>query len=167
MLPIIAADPSAKDRFLREARAAAGLTSDHIVKVYHVGEDAGLPFIATELLQGESLEAAIRAGRKFSVKEIIGMAREVLQGLAVAHASGIVHRDIKPANLWLESTAQHSFRIKILDFGLARADLDESQSDARKCHCGYSRVYASRASSRKQGNRFPIGLIFLSGVFCT
>lgn len=127
MLPMIAADPSAKDRFLREAQAAAGLTSDHIVKVYQVGEDAGLPFIATELLHGESLEAAIRAGRKFTVSEVVRIGREILQGLSVAHASGIVHRDIKPANLWLESTAASSFRVKILDFGLARADLDESQ----------------------------------------
>ena len=127
MLPVIAADPFAKDRFLREARAAAGLTSDHIVKVYHIGEDAGLPFIATELLQGQSLEAAIRAGQRFSVSEVVRIAREILQGLSVAHACGIVHRDIKPANLWLESTGSNCFRVKILDFGLARADLDESQ----------------------------------------
>jgi serine/threonine protein kinase len=127
MLPIIAADPSAKDRFLREARAAASLNCDHIVKVYHVGEDTGLPFIATELLQGESLEAAIRGGRKFSVNEVVRIARDILLGLSVAHASGIVHRDIKPANLWLETISGDNFRVKILDFGLARADLDESQ----------------------------------------
>ncbi len=66
-------------------------------------------------------------GQKFSVDEVIQIARDILQGLAVAHASGIVHRDIKPANLWLETTASDGYRVKIFDFGLARADPDQSQ----------------------------------------
>ncbi len=127
MVPQLSVDPNAKNRFLREARAAAGLTSDHIVTVYQVGEDRGLPFIATELLRGQSLESAIREGQKFTVEQITQIASDILQGLSVAHASGIVHRDIKPANLWLEPTTKGTFRVKILDFGLARADLDESQ----------------------------------------
>jgi len=127
MLRRIAADPTSKERFLREARAAAGLVSDHIVTVYQVGEDDGIPFVATELLLGKSLEAALREGRKFSIAEILKIGREVAEGLSVAHTNGIVHRDIKSANLWLEQSNKKPFRVKILDFGLARAELDDSQ----------------------------------------
>jgi len=127
MLPRIAESPNAKERFLREARPAASVISDHIVTVHQVGEENGLPFIATELLRGQSLAHALQDDRKFSIIEILKIAREVSLGLAAAHAKGLVHRDIKPANLWLEQTSKNTFRMKILDFGLARAELDESQ----------------------------------------
>jgi serine/threonine protein kinase/formylglycine-generating enzyme required for sulfatase activity len=125
MLPKIASIPAARDRFLREARAAASLKNDHIVTVYQVDEINGVPFLAMELLQGESLEDALRAGRRFSVSETIRIASDVARGLADAHEKGLVHRDIKPGNLWLEQIAEGSWRVKILDFGLARLEADD------------------------------------------
>ena len=125
MLPKIANIPAARDRFLREAKAAASLKSDHIVTIYQVDEINGVPFLAMELLQGESLEDALKAGRRFSIAETIRTARDVARGLVDAQEKGLVHRDIKPGNLWLEQTPDGAMRVKILDFGLARAEVDD------------------------------------------
>ena len=125
MLPKIASIPAARDRFLREAKAAASLKNDHIVTVYQVDEINSVPFLAMELLQGESLEDAFRSERRFSIAETIQIARDLALGLADAHAKGLVHRDIKPGNLWLEKVSDDAMRVKILDFGLARAEVED------------------------------------------
>jgi serine/threonine protein kinase len=125
MLPGIASRPAARDRFLREARAAAALEHDHIVPIYQVGEDRGIPFIAMPLLKGLSLADYLRTKGRLNVPQLLRVGREVAKGLAAAHAKGLVHRDIKPANLWLDATA--GGRIKILDFGLARAVQEDRQ----------------------------------------
>jgi tRNA A-37 threonylcarbamoyl transferase component Bud32 len=121
MRPEVAADPRARERFLREGRAAAALKSEHIVTIYEVGEadSAGgrVPFLAMEYLDGESLETRLRRDRILPPREVARIAREVATGLAAAHGAGLVHRDVKPANLWLEAPYD---RLKILDFGLAR-----------------------------------------------
>ncbi|MFO1003997.1 MAG: SUMF1/EgtB/PvdO family nonheme iron enzyme [Planctomycetaceae bacterium] len=125
MLPKIASIPAARDRFLREAKAAASLKNDHIVTVYQVDEINGVPFLAMELLQGESLEHTLQSGRRFSISETIRVARDVARGLADAHDKGLVHRDIKPGNLWLEQPSDGGLRVRILDFGLARAEVED------------------------------------------
>jgi serine/threonine protein kinase/formylglycine-generating enzyme required for sulfatase activity len=125
MLPRIASIQAARDRFLREAKAAASLKNDHIVTIYQVDEINGVPFLAMELLQGKSLEDALRSGRRFSIAETIHIARDIARGLADAHEKALVHRDIKPGNLWLEQTPDGAMRVKILDFGLARAEVDD------------------------------------------
>jgi serine/threonine protein kinase len=122
MLPKFAADENARLRFLREARLAAGITSDHIITLYQVGEERGIPFIAMELLKGRSLEDWLAKGKPVTMRQIARIGRDVAKGLAAAHAKGLVHRDIKPANLWLEAP---NGRVKILDFGLARQAHDE------------------------------------------
>jgi serine/threonine protein kinase len=118
LLPALAASPAARQRFLREARAAAAVRNDHVVTIYQVGEDRGTPFVVMELLQGESLEAFLRRGGRLPVAEILRLGRETAEGLAAAHEQGLIHRDVKPANLWLEAGRR---RVKLLDFGLARA----------------------------------------------
>jgi serine/threonine protein kinase/formylglycine-generating enzyme required for sulfatase activity len=125
ILPKIASIPAARERFLREAKAAAGLKNDHIVTIYQVDEFKDVPFLAMELLQGESLERLMLEGRQFSSTETISIARDVARGLAHAHEKGVVHRDIKPGNLWLEDIADGGMRVKILDFGLAQAKSDD------------------------------------------
>ena len=125
MLPKIATIPAARDRFLREAKAAASLKNDHIVTIYQVDEINNVPFLAMELLQGESLEQALQSGRRFSISETIHIARDIARGLADAHEKGLVHRDMKPGNLWLEKVSDDTMRVKILDFGLARAEVDD------------------------------------------
>lgn len=118
MLPDMAADVTARERFLREARAAAAIKDDHVVTVYQVGEECDTPFIAMELLRGMPLDVYLERGPKLTIPAILRIGRETALGLAAAHEKGLVHRDIKPANLWLEAPKG---RVKILDFGIARA----------------------------------------------
>jgi hypothetical protein len=124
MLPGIAASPANRQRFLREAQAAAAIEHDHIVPIYQVGEDRGIPFLAMQLLKGESLDDRLRREPRLPADEVIRVGRETAEGLAAAHAQGLIHRDIKPANLWLEGERR---RVKVLDFGLARAAAGDSQ----------------------------------------
>jgi serine/threonine protein kinase len=116
--PALAASPSARRRFLSEAQAAAAIEHDHIVAIYQVGEDRGMAFLAMPLLQGETLDERIMRERKLPVVEVLRIGREVAEGLAAAHQRGLIHRDVKPANIWLEGERG---RVKIVDFGLARA----------------------------------------------
>jgi serine/threonine protein kinase/WD40 repeat protein len=122
--PARATSAEARERFLREARAMAALEHDHIVPVYQVGEDRSVLFLAMPLLKGEMLEERLSRCGRLPVAEILRIGRETAEGLAAAHAQGLVHRDIKPANLWLEGERG---RVKIVDFGLARAATDDAQ----------------------------------------
>ncbi|HEX3314211.1 MAG TPA: serine/threonine-protein kinase, partial [Gemmataceae bacterium] len=123
MLPELARRGSAKDRFLREARMAATLEHDHVVTIHQVGEDRGIPFIAMSFLKGMSLDDWLKQKRPLAVPQILRIGRETAKGLAAAHERGLIHRDIKPANLWLDGSARG--RVKILDFGLARAEKED------------------------------------------
>ena len=118
MLPTLASSSSARQRFLREARAAAAIENERIVQIYHVGEDRGVPFLVMPLLKGESLEDSINRDCRLPVNDVLRIGREIAEALAAAHDRGLIHRDIKPANVWLEGARAH---VKLLDFGLARA----------------------------------------------
>jgi TolB-like protein len=120
--PVLAAGAAARHRFLREARAAAALAHDHIVPIYQVGEAQGVPYLAMPLLRGESLDSRLKQQGPLPPGEVRRIGQEVAEGLAAAHTAGLVHRDVKPANIWLEAGSD---RVKILDFGLVRADNDE------------------------------------------
>jgi serine/threonine protein kinase len=124
MKPTIPAAEDARQRFLREARAAAALRHDNIVTIYEVSGDARIPWFAMELLEGQSLHRRLAGGQRLSAGEAVAIGRQIAQALALAHARGLIHRDIKPANIWLEMPTG---RVKILDFGLARSDSDDSQ----------------------------------------
>src|SRR5262249_37630040 len=89
---------AARQRFLREARAAAALRHDHVVTIYQVGEDRGVPFLAMELLEGETLADRLQREGSLPPAEVLRIGREVARGLAAAHARGVLHRDVKPAN---------------------------------------------------------------------
>jgi serine/threonine protein kinase/formylglycine-generating enzyme required for sulfatase activity len=123
MLPELAKRGSAKDRFLREARLAATLEHDHVVTIHQVGEDRGIPFIAMSFLKGMSLDDWLKQRRPLAMPQILRIGRETAKGLAAAHDRGLIHRDIKPANLWLDGATRG--RVKILDFGLARAEKED------------------------------------------
>ena len=131
MKPTLAAHAEFHRRFLREAQLAAAIDHEHIVTIYQVGEDRGIPFLAMKLLQGEELENRLRRiGGRLPFAEVLRIGREVAEALAAAHAQGLVHRDIKPANIWLEAGRDH---VKIVDFGLARgsgADAHFTQAGA-------------------------------------
>jgi urea transport system substrate-binding protein len=125
------ADSEYRARFLREARAAASLHQDHIVTIYQVGEDNGVPFLAMEFLRGESLETRLGRDRWLPVADALNIARQAAEGLAVAHETGLIHRDVKPDNLWLEAgSSGPAIRVKLLDFGLARPSHGPSELTA-------------------------------------
>ncbi len=112
----LAADDTAKARFLREARAASALDHPNIGVIHEVGEQDGELFIAMALYEGESLKERLDRGR-LPLAEGLAVVQQLARGLEAAHLAGIVHRDIKPANVMLSSAR----RAKILDFGLAKS----------------------------------------------
>jgi predicted Ser/Thr protein kinase len=117
MKPAQAASAAARKRFVREAQAAAAIKHDHIVTIYQVGEDRGMPYLAMEFLEGASLDTWLQRGHRPDLRLVLRLGREIAAGLDAAHRRGLIHRDIKPANIWLEAPRG---RVKILDFGLAR-----------------------------------------------
>ncbi len=119
-LKFLAADfsrsPLALARLRKEARSASALNHPNICTIYEIGEEAGQPFIAMELLEGCSLRQRI-SGTPMPMDEVRDYGSQIAQGLEAAHRKGIVHRDIKPANIFITNEG----RAKILDFGLAKA----------------------------------------------
>ncbi len=114
--------PEAVERFLREARAAASLGSEHVAKVFDIGKiEDGTPYLAMELLQGEDLEQIAERRGPLPVHQAVGYVLQALEALAEAHAHGIVHRDLKPSNLFLSRTGDRS-RVKVLDFGISKLE---------------------------------------------
>lgn len=101
MKPLLAVHDNARKRFTREAQSAAAINHDHVVHIYQVGEDQGVPFLAMELLEGESLDVVLRREKQLSLAEVLRISREVAAGLSAAHRRGLIHRDVKPANIVL------------------------------------------------------------------
>src|SRR5262249_44687501 len=100
------ADAGTRERFLREARVAASVTSDRVVHVDRVGEANGLPFLAMEKLHGEPLSGRLKREGWLPVIDALTIARDAAEGLSALHERGLIHRDVKPENLWLETDAQ-------------------------------------------------------------
>lgn len=149
MMPELASNPTARKRFKREAEAMAAIEHDHVVSIFQVGEENGLPFLAMQFLEGETLQECLKREQKLPCPEVVRLGREMAEGLSAAHGAGLVHRDIKPGNIWLERVTSPQWsmaskgsisdqqilpgpslttghwslatRVKILDFGLARA----------------------------------------------
>ena len=120
--PEIGDTPGIAQRFMREARTTAAIKHDHIVTIYQVGQENGIPFLAMEYLKGMSLDEWLDRGRRPSVEVVLRIGREIAAGLSAAHRQNLIHRDIKPANIWLEAPAG---RVKILDFGMARSERED------------------------------------------
>jgi len=131
MKPDRTSNDLARQRFVQEAKAAAAIQHDHIVTIYQVGEDRGVPYLAMQFLQGESLDDRLDRHEAVPAAEIVRIGKEIALGLSAAHERGLIHRDIKPANIWLEGGANGRDRVKILDFGLARSLTGGSQNLTR------------------------------------
>src|SRR5262249_44967808 len=123
LLPELATSGPARQRFVREARAAAAATHDNVIDI-HAAEDPGpVPYLVMQLIHGCTLQEKLDKGGPLSVKEVLRIGLQVAAGLAAAHAQGLVHRDVKPANILLENSVE---RVRITDFGLARTADDAS-----------------------------------------
>jgi serine/threonine protein kinase/WD40 repeat protein len=127
LAPQLAASAAARQRFLREARAAAAVRDEHVVTIHAVEEAAEIPYLVMELIAGTSLQERIEKGGPLEIKEILRIGIQAARGLAAAHGQGLIHRDIKPANILLENGVE---RVKITDFGLARVADDASISQS-------------------------------------
>lgn len=125
--PALLANPLARARFVREARAAAAVVHEHVVPIYAVDECGGLPYIVMQFVQGQPLSDRIRATGSLRLEEILRIGSQTAAGLAAAHAQGLIHRDVKPGNVLLENSVE---RVKLTDFGLARAVDDASLTRA-------------------------------------
>jgi hypothetical protein len=123
LAPIMAATSPARKRFLREARSFAKVRHENVVQIYAV-EEQPLPYLAMEFIPGETLQQRCDRVGPLEVPEVLRIGRQIAEGLAAAHATGLIHRDIKPSNILIENTPQE--HIKITDFGLARAADDAS-----------------------------------------
>ncbi len=122
--------PEVVARFLREARAAVGLSGEHTVRVLDVGtlDGSGAPYMVMERLNGCDLSQYLAERGPLPVTEAVDLTLQACQALAEAHASGIVHRDLKPANLFLTRRADGSALVKVLDFGISKVTGPENVS---------------------------------------
>ena len=119
----LAASATARRRFSREAQAAAAVCHEHVVTIHAVDEEHRPPYLVMQLVEGVSLQQKLDCDGPLELREILRIGMQTAEGLAAAHKQGLVHRDIKPANILLENGVE---RVKITDFGLARAADDAS-----------------------------------------
>ncbi|MCA9299521.1 MAG: serine/threonine protein kinase, partial [Phycisphaerales bacterium] len=117
--PALVDDPDARDRFVREARAAATIRSPHVVQIFDYGVDDGTPYIAMELLEGESLAERLQRAGALAPEVTLRILTHVLRAITKAHEEGVVHRDLKPANVFLVEDDGAEIA-KVLDFGVAK-----------------------------------------------
>jgi serine/threonine-protein kinase len=129
-------DAESVERFLREARAASRLKSEHVARVYDVGRlPTGIPFMVMEYLEGADLGAMLKSSGRLSIPVAVSYLLQAIEGLAEAHAMGIVHRDLKPANLFLTFRPDGTDCVKVLDFGISKIKSGNAEDiDVTKTH---------------------------------
>jgi serine/threonine-protein kinase len=120
--------PDVVARFEREVQAASSIHSENIVRVFDAGTDEGSPFMVMELVRGRDLHQWCKQLKQLRPEAVIRVAGQACEGLAAAHAVGVIHRDIKPGNIFL-SEYEDSVVAKLLDFGIAKLKMDQVQGD--------------------------------------
>jgi hypothetical protein len=121
LAPELASSPKARRRFVREARAAAAVNHPNVITIHAVDEQEGMPYLVMEYISGCTLRERIKRPPPLEPLDVMRIGAQIASGLAAAHEQGVIHRDIKPSNVMLEDGLE---RVKIADFGLARAAMD-------------------------------------------
>jgi serine/threonine protein kinase len=127
LAPELAKSARAREHFVREAQATAAISHDHVIAIYAVEDAGAVPYLVMPFIDGPTLQERIDRSGPPALNEILRIGRQIAEGLAAAHAQGLVHRDVKPANILLENGVE---RVKITDLGLARAFADVGPSPA-------------------------------------
>ena len=133
----VAQNPSARSRFLREARAAAKIHHPNVARVIYYGEQDGECFYAMELVEGETLEAHVRREGPMPLALALQVIGQAAQALAVAEVCGVVHRDIKPSNLMLESNPSETVMLKIIDYGVSKVIGRREEAGVEQTQAGF------------------------------
>jgi eukaryotic-like serine/threonine-protein kinase len=157
-----AENATSRERFWREARLAARVSHPHICQLHDVGEQHGQLFLAMERLEGESLAARLQGGA-MPIGDAVPIAIDVLTALDVLHRHGIIHRDLKPSNVFLTANGA-----KLLDFGVAKTDLDATAPTELPLTDAGTLVGTPRymGRSRSWENRWALALIFSRSERC-
>lgn len=127
LAPELAATSPARKRFMREAQASAQVRHEHVVSIYDV-HDRPIPYLVMEYIPGQTLQQRLDEQGPLDLEDVLRLGRQIAEGLSAAHARDLIHRDIKPGNILLEAGVQD--RVKITDFGLARAADDASMTQS-------------------------------------
>jgi serine/threonine-protein kinase len=141
-----------ESRFYLEAKAVGALNHPNIVTVYDVGNSGGMPYLAMEYIEGHELAALTRAGKPLPIQQVLDIAVQVAEGLAYAHAHGVIHRDIKPANVMLASDGT----AKIADFGIARMRSAETKAETTAVHGSPRYMSPEQVLGRRADHRSDI-----------
>ena len=123
LAPMLATSSAARQRFVREARATATITHDNVIAIHAVEEAGPVPYLVMQFIDGPTLQQKLDRAGLLPVKEVLRIGMQIAGGLAAAHRQGLIHRDVKPANILMENGVE---RVKLTDFGLARAGDDAS-----------------------------------------
>src|ERR1700750_421303 len=121
----LAENPTARARFLREARAAAQIQHPNVARVIHYGEQDGECFYAMELVHGETLEERVQRDGPLPLSLALEVVEQTARGLAAGEACGVIHRDLKPSNLMRESDPSGQMLVKIIDYGVAKVMISD------------------------------------------
>ena len=148
----LAENPTARARFLREARAAAKIHHPNVARVSHYGEQDGECFYAMELVEGETLEARVQRDGALALPLALEVIQQTARGLAAAEACGVVHRDIKPSNLMIESAASGEVLVKIIDYGVAKVMAPDATAQTQAGFIG-TPAFASPEQFDEAGQR--------------
>jgi serine/threonine-protein kinase len=128
LLPHVADNPATVQRFVREAQATVRLRSEHIARVMDVGTlDDGTPIMVMEYLEGDDLNQIVRAHGPQDPHVVVDLMLQACEGIAEAHAAGIIHRDIKPSNFFITRRVDGSQLLKILDFGISKSPVGANE----------------------------------------
>src|SRR6187551_3079036 len=127
----LAENPTARARFLREARAAAQIQHPNVARVIHYGEQGGECFFAMELVHGETLEARVQRDGPLPLSLALEVVEQTARGLAAGEERGVIHRDLKPSNLMIESLGSDQLLVKIIDYGIAKVVAAQTETAYR------------------------------------